>query len=205
MARSSASTSTLDRYAEHNANTFSNQTQGSALSWKQSDEARGQALVPLNTGKKYVFRTLPGMDRGFAIKVPALPDSFKSEAQRERYTRDYIRRRKQIDGENPKFDLESVHAKTGGWIQFSSIPGNGSRQTTAFYATDDKEIHDFLMHLKSIDETGKWQHIVVEYPNKTFDIGGQKFPATDAGFEAAKIAAMQGLNDESGNGESDVN
>lgn len=204
MARSSASSNTLERYAEHNANVFSNQTQGSALSWKESDEARGQALVPLNTGKKYVFRTLPGMDRSFAIKVPALPDDFANEVQRERYTKDFIRRRKSVDGENPKFDLESVHAKTGGWIQFGPIPGNGSRQTTSFYATDDKEIHDFLMHLKAVDKSGKWQHIVVEYPTKTFAIGGQEFPATDAGFEAAKIAAMQGLNDESGDGENNV-
>ena len=190
-----------ERYAEHNQVVFSGQARTQQIAYRDQDEARRQELVPLNTSKKYVFRTMPGFDRTFGVRIPTR-QFFDDPRVDERSKMKFDRAMDREFGENRDFDFESIRLKVGSdWINFSPIPGNQSRQQQSYYETDDDETARFLLYLKANDRTGKWQHVTVEYPTRTFTIGGQEFPATDAGWEAARAAAIQGLGNEQANGE----
>lgn len=180
------------RYSAQKAVAEANAQALIANKWKTEDEARQQPMVPLNTGKKYVFRSRPGTLRGFSVRVPRFPDEFdfKDEKQRQRHERAYDRRRERKGGDEG-YDLQAVRDAVGGdYIRFRFIPGNETRQTTCFYATDDEDVYRFLLRKKQQNHDGLWNDIVVEHPTRMVEINGQTVPATFAGFEAAQAAFM---------------
>lgn len=185
------------RYEEHKAQAKGG---GKPMSWLEADEARQQMPHPIASSKKYVFRSRPGTIPHFTVRIPHLPDDFKNEAQEKRLTSSFIRRRARIDGENPGYDLESIRAKVGGdYIVFRYQPGRRVPGTedqfyrgTCVYETDDDEIYAYLMRKKRDNRNGLWSDIVVEYPKTSFEVNGQSFPATSAGWEAAQAAVMAG-------------
>lgn len=174
-------------------NASANAAAKTAMTWAEYDpESRNQPIVPLNTGKKYVFRSRPGTLRGFGVHIPTLPDDFPNEKQEKKYTDRFIKRRAAIDGDSPKYDLDHIREVNGGeWIKFSTIPGNDRRQTTCFFATDDEQTYQFLMQCKKRSR-GDWPNIIVEYPTRTVTVNGKTVPATAAGWEAAQAAFMAG-------------
>ena len=159
--------------------------------WQDQDEARGQRVPVLNSKAKYVFRVRPGTLRTFSVRIPTLPDDFKSDREREVRTERFAKRRELVDGKNPKFDLDYLREKVGGeWIIFKNIPGGPDRQGSSFYETSDDEVYAFLMHRKKVDTSGAWANIFVEYPSRIQKINGIEVPGTIAGFEAAQNAFM---------------
>src|SRR5688572_1780496 len=126
-----------ERYANHNAIIFSNQAANARANSVAQDEARSQPLVPLNTGKKWVFRSLPGTLRQFSVRIPTIPESFKDDKAEARYMAAFKRRRTRVDGSPDRFDYEELRSRVGkDYSQFRAIPGGPDRQQTCFYATD---------------------------------------------------------------------
>jgi hypothetical protein len=191
-----ASPAAQARYDEHKA-IKANTAVNAKVEWRAQDEARNQpVLAGFGEGKKYLFRSLPGTLPGFAVRIPTPPDDYANDQQRDRYERDFKRRRLKLDGENPPYDFNSLREKVGGsLISFKYIPGTQSFTNpdvrfrgTCFYATDDDEIYAFLMKLKKDNVNGVWSNITVEYPTRMVEVNGQSFPATSAGWEAVQAA-----------------
>lgn len=189
-----------DRFAQYKGQMESKNSH--PIAWHEADEARQQMTIPVGTGKRHLFRSRPGTITSFAVFIPHLPDTFKTERHEEVMTRLFDNRRAREDGENPPFDLESVRLKNGGdYIRFKYAPGRqvpGEPGKTyrgfCYYETDDDEIAAFLMYRKSNKPNGPWVDIVVEHPKTTFEINGQTFPATAAGWKAAEAAVLAGVD-----------
>ena len=183
--------SASERYAQHAAIVAANQTVNQRVQWESADEVRSQQMVPINTGKKYVFRSVPGGPRSFMVRIATRPEVFVNEKAEERYDKAFARRREREDGPNPAYDLEHLRIEAGGvMVKFKPIPGGPNRQQTCFYATDDEQMYNFLMRVKRTDTTGKWKDIIVEYPQDMVEINGRRFPRTVAGSEAARDAFL---------------
>ena len=167
------------------------------ITWHEADEARQQMQIQLGTGKKHLFRSRPGTVTSLAVYIPRKPDILGDEVKRKVIHDLFDYRRAEKDGENPPFDLDSVRRKVGGdYIRFKyapgrQVPGESGRsyRGTCWYETDDDEVYAFLMARKN-KNSGAWRDIVVEHPKTSFEVNGQEFPATTAGWEAAQRAVM---------------
>lgn len=180
-----------ERYAQHAAIVSANQTVNQRAQWESADEVRSQQMVPINTGKKYVFRSVPGGPRTFSVRIATKPEVFVNDKAEERYDKAFDRRRLREDGENPPYDLEHLRIVAGGvMVKFKPIPGGPNRQQTCFFGTDDEQMYQFLMRCKRTDTTGKWKDIIVEYPQDMVEINGRRYPKTVAGSEAARDAFL---------------
>ncbi len=162
-----------------------------SAAWKDQDEARSQPLIPLNTGRKYVFRLRPGTYRKPMFRIPTLPDDFRNEKQERVYTERFNKRALARSGDKPKYDLAAVRNAVGGeYIIFQPIPGGDDRQGSGFFATDSEDVYQYLMERKRNNPNGVMQHVFVEYPQRTITVNGRTVPATTAGWEAAQEAFM---------------
>ena len=177
----------MERYADNVSMMEANRAAFDSIAWEDQDESRKQRLVPLNTGEKYVFRVKPGTLRDFGVRIPTPPDDFKDEKTEKKYMDRFNKRRAKRD--NGKFDLEAVREAVGGdWIAFKHLPGGPDRQSSSFYATSDENVYEFLRNAKDQDTSGYWDNIFIEYPGKSIEVNGRKYPATDAGWQAAQAA-----------------
>jgi hypothetical protein len=184
--------SAAERYAQHAAIQAANQTVTDRIQWESADEVRSQQMIPLNIpGAKYVFRSVPGGPRNFAVRIATKPEAFKDDKAEARYDAAFARRRTREDGPDPAYDLEHLRIVAGGpMVKFRPIPGGPNRQQTCFYATSDEQMYTFLTRCKRTDTTGKWKDIIVEFPQDMVEINGRRFPRTVAGSEAARDAFL---------------
>ena len=158
--------------------------------WKMSDEARLIPPARINSRMKYLFRFEPGTVRQWNIRLDHLPDDFETEKQEAVLTRKFKKNRAKVDGENPKYDLESMREKVGkDFINFTPIPGGPGRQGTCYYATNDSEIANFLRR-KIREGKGAYANLREERPTETIEVNGVSIPNTTEGWDAARIAAL---------------
>jgi hypothetical protein len=158
--------------------------------WRSQDEARLAPPVRINTKKRFLFRFKTGTGpRELTIRVPHLSDVYDDERKERKMHSLFAKSRKKFDGENPKYDLEAVREEVGdSYIKFNTIRGNGQRQGTCWYATDDPGVAAFIRKLIKTDPS---LHTLEEQrPNELIEVNGVSIPNTTEGWDAARIAAL---------------
>ncbi len=141
--------------------------------------------APLNVDEKYVFRTYPRTVRGLVHYIDVRPEGLDETEAKNRHTLkrwDFNHRK-----EAPEYRalVQRVYEENGGpHLEFRKL----GRQFECFYATDSKDMADYLRHQMKIAplRNTEFMHVYEQSPRSRYVVGDQAFPNTEMGLKAAR-------------------